>query len=137
MIMVAHTQSPAFTEKEIDELTERLSPPKTPARSISSCPQTAKVEMPEIRIDADKAQRMIAQILREDKGLRLLPADANKMAEIICRRLSSAMPLPTNQPLQGYRIIPSFPPDGFHAALATKIADVNLHGRLRALAAGP
>jgi hypothetical protein len=80
--------------------------------------------MADIRIDAGKAERMIAQILRDEKGL--LPADANATAENICRRLSTAMP--TNQPLQGYRIIPSHPPDGgneFIAALAKKIADVN------------
>jgi hypothetical protein len=83
--------------------------------------------MPEIRIDAAKAERIIAQILRDEK--RLLPADANAVAANICRRLTIAMPLPTNQPLQGYRIISPFPPDGGHeftAALKTKIADVNL-----------
>jgi hypothetical protein len=34
--------------------------------------------MAEIRIDAAKAKRMIAQILRDEKGL--LPADANAVA---------------------------------------------------------
>ena len=79
--------------------------------------------MAEIRIDAAKAERMIAQILRDEK--RLLPADANATAANICRRLTTAMPLPTNQPLQGYRIISSHAPDEFTAALKEKIADVN------------
>jgi hypothetical protein len=82
--------------------------------------------MADIRIDAAKAERMIAQILRDEKGL--LPVDANAVAANICRRLMTAMPLPTNPPLQGYRIISPHPPDGgreFIAALATKIADVN------------
>jgi len=84
----------------------------------------------EIRIDAAKAERMIAQILRDEKGL--LPAHANAVAANICRRLSSAMPLPTNQPLQGYRIISSRPPDGgseFTAALKEKIANVNIESQ--------
>ena len=81
--------------------------------------------MPDIQIDATKAERMIAQILRDEK--RLLPADANALAANICRRLSSAMTTPTNRHLQGYRIISSFPPhDGdFVAALGEKLADVN------------
>jgi hypothetical protein len=81
--------------------------------------------MPDIRIDAGKAERMIAQILRDEK--KYLPGDANALAANICRRLSSAMATPTNQPLQGYRIIREWPPyDGdFKAALAKKIANVN------------
>jgi hypothetical protein len=81
--------------------------------------------MADIQIDATKAERMIAQILRDEKGL--LPADANALAANICRRLASAMATPTNQYLQGYRIISSFPPhdSGFAAALGEKIADVN------------
>jgi hypothetical protein len=68
---------------------------------------------------------MIAQILRDER--KLLPADANALAVNICRRLLSAMALPTNQPLQGYRIIDEWPPHGsdFTAALGKKIADVN------------
>jgi hypothetical protein len=79
--------------------------------------------MPDIRIDAAKAERMIAQILRDES--KLLPTDANAVAANICRRLSTAMATPTNQALQGYRIIPAYPPDGFVPALAEKIADVN------------
>jgi hypothetical protein len=58
--------------------------------------------MAEIRIDAAKAERMISQILREEKGL--LPADANALAANICRRLSAATPMPTNPPLTGDRV---------------------------------
>jgi hypothetical protein len=81
--------------------------------------------MADIQIDAAKAERMIAQILRDER--KLLPADANALAANICRRLSSAMATPTNQPLQGYRIIMRSPPHGsdFTAALGKKIADVN------------
>jgi hypothetical protein len=63
--------------------------------------------------------------LRDEK--KLLPADANALAATICRQLSSAMAMPTNQPLQGYRIIGEWPPheSDFKAELAKKIADVN------------
>jgi hypothetical protein len=78
--------------------------------------------MTEIRIDADKAERMIAQILREEKGL--LPADANAAAANICRRLTTAMPTPTNPTLVAYRIIPKSPPYGsdFNNAVAKILA---------------
>ena len=66
--------------------------------------------MAEIRIDAAKAERMISQILREEKSL--LPADANAVAANICRRLSAAMPMLTNPPLAGFRIISKRPPSG-------------------------
>jgi hypothetical protein len=81
--------------------------------------------MADIQIDAARAERIIAQILREER--RLLSEDANALAANICRRLSSAMATPTNQPLQGYRIIRDSPPHGsdFAAALGEKIADVN------------
>lgn len=81
--------------------------------------------MADIQLDAEKAERIIAQILRDEE--KMLPAKANEIAATICRRLSSSMPLPTNQPLQSYRIISSSPPpgDGFQNALSQKIADVN------------
>jgi hypothetical protein len=80
--------------------------------------------MADIRIDAAKAERMISQILREEKGL--LPADANAVAANICRRLSAAMPIATNPPLAGYRIISKHPPRGdsaFNEAVAKKFAE--------------
>jgi hypothetical protein len=81
--------------------------------------------MPDITIDAARAERIIAEILRTEK--RFLPAYANAMAANICRRLTSAMPAPTNQALQGYRLIRRWPPSdsGFTAAFGEKIADVN------------
>jgi hypothetical protein len=79
--------------------------------------------MAEIRIDAAKAERMISQILREEKGL--LPAEANAVATNICRRLSAAMAMPTNPPLAGYRVIPKHPPhdSAFNADVAKKLAE--------------
>lgn len=59
--------------------------------------------MTELRIDREKAERMIAQILRDEQKMQ--PAQANALAENICRRLFSAMPTPTNQPLMGMRMI--------------------------------
>ena len=81
--------------------------------------------MPEIQIDADKAERMIAEMLRTER--RFLPADANTMAASICRRLTMAMPTPTNHPLRGSRLIWSRPPHAsdFTAAVGEKLADVN------------
>jgi hypothetical protein len=64
--------------------------------------------MTEIQLDAIKAERMIAQVLRDDQ--RLLPEVANKVAAMICLRLLSAMPAPVHQALQGYRIIAPYPP---------------------------
>ena len=43
--------------------------------------------MAEIRIDAAKAERLISQILRDEK--QLLSADANALAANICRRLTT------------------------------------------------
>lgn len=79
--------------------------------------------MTEIRIDTAKAERMISQILREEK--HLLPADAKALAANICRRLTTAMATPTNPPLRSYRIIPSTPPYGtdFNNAVAKKLAE--------------
>jgi hypothetical protein len=81
--------------------------------------------MPDIQIDADKAERMIAEILRTEK--RFLPADANALAANICRRLTTAMATPTNHPLRGSRLIDRTPPHNsdFTAALGEKLADVN------------
>ena len=53
--------------------------------------------MADIQIDATRAERIIAQILRDER--RLLSEDANALAANICRRLSRAMATPTDQPL--------------------------------------
>jgi hypothetical protein len=81
-------------------------------------------KMAEIRIDAAKAERMISQILRDEKGM--LSADAKAFAANIYHRLSAAMPTPTNPPLAGYRIISKHPPRGdsaFNVAVAKKFAE--------------
>jgi hypothetical protein len=88
-------------------------------------------KMAEIRIDAAKAERMISQILSDEKGM--LSTDANAFAANICHRLlSAAMPTPTNPPLAGYRIILKHPPRGdsaFSEAVAKKFAEaVNFSG---------
>ena len=81
--------------------------------------------MTEITIDSMKAERILAQILRDDGGL--LPARANDLAASICRRLVSAMATPTHTPLNGYRLIREWPPyeGDFKEAVGRKIADVN------------
>ena len=75
--------------------------------------------MSEIRIDAGKAERIIAQILLDLKSLA--PTDATVLAAIICERLTAAMPTRTSLDL--YRIIPREPPDGdsFASAVAKKL----------------
>lgn len=79
----------------------------------------------EIRIDAAKAERMIAQTLRDD--YKMLPADANAAAANICRRLKSAMPTPGAQQLARYRLIGGYPyyDEAFKRALTEKIVDAN------------
>lgn len=79
--------------------------------------------MPEIRIDADKAERMISQILRDEGGM--LPAKANELATNISRRLGLAMAAPTSESLTGYRAIRREPPYGsdFAFAVAKILAD--------------
>jgi hypothetical protein len=80
--------------------------------------------MAEIRIDAARAERMISQILREEKGL--LPADANALAANICRRLYAATSMPTGPPFAGDRIISKHPPDGdgaFNSAVAKVLSE--------------
>jgi hypothetical protein len=78
-------------------------------------------KMTELRIDAGKAERIIAQTLRAEKGIP--PADAAAMAANICRRLTMAMP--TSPSLDRYRIISREPPvgDGFASAVAKKLTE--------------
>jgi hypothetical protein len=81
--------------------------------------------MSEITIDSAKAERMVAQILRNDASL--LPSQANELAANICRRLSSAMSTPTHAPLQGCRLIRKSPPydSDFTAAVRKRIANID------------
>lgn len=74
--------------------------------------------MTEIRIDAGKAERMLAQILRDEN--KMAPAAAIAAAVSICRQMISASraPLPTD-----YRAIPSHPPPAFNHTLAKLAAE--------------
>jgi hypothetical protein len=64
--------------------------------------------MPEIRIDQDKALRLIAQRLRD--GAKMSSVDANAMATTIVSALTSSMPLPKKPGLMNWRMIPQLPP---------------------------
>ena len=77
--------------------------------------------MAEIRIDADKAERMIAQIIGDNGGL--LPAKANTLAADICRRLSTAIQMAPS--LHTFRIISREPPyaSDFAVAVANTLAE--------------
>ncbi|NOJ38086.1 hypothetical protein [Bradyrhizobium australiense] len=77
--------------------------------------------MTELRIDAGKAERIITQILRDEKGIP--SADAAAVAAGICRRLKTAMP--TSPSLDRYRIIAREPPDGddFAITVAKKLTE--------------
>src|SRR5258707_5639888 len=81
--------------------------------------------MTDIRIDKDKAERMIAQMLRD--GGKILPADANKLASDICKRLLAAMATPTKPGLSGCRLIEHWPPDAqeFAEEVGSKLADID------------
>ena len=76
--------------------------------------------MTELRIDAGKAERIIAEILRGEKGIP--PADAVAVAANICRRLTTAMP---TSPLNRSRLISREPPDGdgFASLVAKKLTE--------------
>ena len=77
--------------------------------------------MTELRIDVGKAERIITQILRDEKGIP--PADSAAVAAIICRRLTTAVP--TSASLDRYRIISREPPDvdDFAIAVAQKLTE--------------
>jgi hypothetical protein len=79
--------------------------------------------MAELRIDAGKAERIITQILCDEKGVP--PGDAVAAAASICRRLTTA--IPTSPSLDRYRIISREPPDGedFAIAVAKKLTERN------------
>jgi hypothetical protein len=72
-----------------------------------------------LRIDASKAERIITQILRDEKSMP--SADAVAVAATICRRLTTVTP--TSPSLDRYRIISKEPPDGdgFANAVAEKL----------------
>jgi hypothetical protein len=78
-----------------------------------------------IRIERDKAERMVAQILRDEQ--KMLPAQANVLAANICKRLQLAMGSPTKPGLSGYRLIHRWPPDDteFSEEVGSKLADID------------
>ena len=60
--------------------------------------------MADLRIDSDKAERILALILREEG--KMLPDRANALAAQMSKRLISAMAMPTKPALNGWRMIP-------------------------------
>jgi hypothetical protein len=78
-----------------------------------------EAKMTELRIDARKAERVIAQMLRDEQGMR--PEDAAALAASICRRLATSMP--ASPSFDRCRIIPKQPPDAndFAVAVARKL----------------
>ena len=83
--------------------------------------------MSELRIDAGKAERLIAQVLLDVK--HMAPADAAAVAATICRRLATAMPSSLSSDC--YRIISREPPDGdgFASAVAKKLTEGSVGSR--------
>lgn len=90
------------------------------APSQAVAPQKG-ARMTVLRINAGKAERIITQILRDEKGMP--PADAVAVAASICRRLTMAMP--TSSSLDLYRIISKEPPDSemFASSVAKKLTE--------------
>jgi hypothetical protein len=95
--------------------------------TVEATQEAAPQRITEIQLDAIKAERMIAQVLRDDQ--RMLPEVANKVAATICRRLLSSTPAPVNQALQGRRIIGPAPPHSFADSLGG-IIDSEVDGSL-------
>jgi hypothetical protein len=72
--------------------------------------------MTEIRLDNDKIERIIAQVLRDQ--YRMLPAAANEAARTIGVRLVSSLPSPTTPALNGTRVINGHAPVAFIEAFS-------------------
>ncbi|WP_340672577.1 hypothetical protein [Bradyrhizobium ottawaense] len=81
--------------------------------------------MPVIQIDAEKAERIIAQALRDEGGL--FPGKANSVAAEIRRRLTASEGTPVAPWAAGCKVIKPRPPtdSDFTKAVGEKIADVN------------
>jgi hypothetical protein len=84
-----------------------------------------EAEVSELRINAGKAERIIAQVLLDVKGIA--PADAAAVAASICQRLTTEMP--RSPSMDRYRIIPREPPDGdgFASAVARTLIEGRVH----------
>jgi hypothetical protein len=63
--------------------------------------------MADLRLDKEKAQKIITQVLR-DEG-RVLPDKANELGRKASDRLHASMAMPIRPALQGFRMIPSSP----------------------------
>jgi hypothetical protein len=74
--------------------------------------------MADLRIDKDKAERLVALILRDT----MLPADANALASNICNRLYAAMELPVKPGLRGYMMIQDSPPYNKRADFTAEVS---------------
>jgi len=79
--------------------------------------------MPQIQIDAERAERIIAQVLRDEQKIN--PSRANELASILCTRLRASVRTEAHVGLRGSRIISRMAPRGFEQAVSEKIADVN------------
>jgi hypothetical protein len=69
-------------------------------------PRTVLERTNDLRINKDAAQRIIARYLRE----KMLPDEANRLANRICDGLLTNMPTPSRPALRGYRMISEYPP---------------------------
>jgi hypothetical protein len=67
--------------------------------------------MTEVRLDNDKIERIIAQVLRDQ--YKMLPAAANEAARTIGTRLLTSLPTPTTPALNGTRVISRYAPEAF------------------------
>ena len=79
--------------------------------------------MAEIRLDADKAARVVTQVLRDEQ--KMLPEPASKLAATISKRLLASTPSPAHRSKEDYRVIPPWPVVGsdFAFAVANKLAE--------------
>ena len=78
--------------------------------------------MTDIRIDSDKAERILALLLREE--CKILPADANTMASKMIDRLRHARLAATRPGLRDARIILMHPAQEVSAKLGEAVRDL-------------
>jgi hypothetical protein len=79
-------------------------------------PMYLKERTNDIKLNKDKARRLIARMLR-DEG-KMIPAKANDLATRICDGMISAMEMPVHPGLRNARVIPDHPPYGQASQLA-------------------
>jgi hypothetical protein len=78
----------------------------------------------DIRIQKDAAQRLIARYLRDSK---MLPGEANALANSIIDGLVSNMSAPARPALRGWRMIGQYPPEDAVHRVAAAVKAVRLH----------